>query len=85
MRGIGKVDGMQSIQKKDGLEEQSVPLLIGIGLRGSGTVGNRSRRVSTAVAVTMIVAVGHCSRGVSTAVAVAAAMTLPLSSSRICF
>ena len=56
MRGSGEVDGMQSIQKKDGVEEQSVHLLLGIGLRGNGPIGNRSRGVSTAVAATMTAA-----------------------------
>ena len=56
MRGSGEVDGMQSIQEKDGVEEQSVPLPLGIGLRGNGRIGNRSRGVSTAVAATMTAA-----------------------------
>ena len=56
MRGGGEADVTQSIQKKDGVEEQSVPLLLGIGLRGNGTIGNRSRGVSTAVAATMTAA-----------------------------
>ena len=56
MRGSGEVDGMQSIQEKDGVEEQSVPLPLGIGLRGKGPIGNRNRGVSTAVAAAMTAA-----------------------------
>ena len=56
MRGSGEVDGMQSIQEKDGVGEQSVPLPLGIGVRGNGPIGNRSRGVSTAAASTMTAA-----------------------------
>ena len=56
MRGSGKVDGMQSIQEKDGVEEQSVPLPLGVRLRGDGPIDNRSRGVSATVAATMTAA-----------------------------